>query len=458
MQNSRWQDPLGSSASGCYSEPDVEMQFGVRFSDYENEDDEAFISFTTTESKCEQLFEQGLGLKLRGEFEQALHCFLDCMRGMQECQYFAKLPQTLRELGELYNQMGFYNKAVEFVQAEKLFYEAVIVETATDSGQRPKGRKPRRPFSKKSGSSLTNRRGSNPAEYGDLLIKKAEEFDKLCHICAQENKFDLALDYCGKAAKIKRSVFGADHPATVATLEHFTVLYAEVGRAEYVNAFHSMKADGCTDNGVRGDLSDVRTTNESEQNTSVSIHDTNEGLQFNCDGMRSLQPSGNVTSLIQEEPDSPLKDNHIPELSLSVHSFEETGPSLNDTENSKQETVSHTHYIEDSCVQTIAFEGQGRENVSECNLLQPSSSMTENNIQGSSNDNNIQSKHAFDSSLSSLHSIHKELNAIKELPGCVVVWQGENRGIEQSRCLPLWVLLLGAFIEMALLAYLLCAQ
>lgn len=464
MQNSRWHDPLGSTASGCYSEPDIEMQYGGgRYSDHEDDEDEAFISFTTTESKCEQLFERGLELRLQGELEQALHCFLECMKGMQECQYFAKLPQTLRQLGELYNQTECYEKAVEFAQAEKLFYEAVIVDT---SEQRPRTK--RKPFSKKSSHRLTNRRGSNPAEYGDLLIKKADEFDKLSRICSQEKKFDLALDYCGKAAKIRQSVFGADHPATVSTLEYFTVLYAEVGRAEYIHACHSMRADETTDNVsiAKGDLCNVETlsaTDKTKHVTHVPIHDTNEELQSDCEGKHSLQPSVNDISLIQEEIASTLKgtcEPHIPQPSLDIDHVQikkEKGPWNKNTEDLKQETTSHTHLDGDSYLQTITIEGQEQDNLPKCSLLQPSSTVSNSNdIQDT--DNNIQSKHTFNSPLSSLHSIHKELNAIKELQGCGVVWQPENRGIEQARCLPVWVLLLGAFIEMALLAYFLCFQ
>jgi hypothetical protein len=46
----------------------------------------------------------------------------------------------------------------------------------------------------------------------------------------------LALEYCGKATKIRQSVFGDDHPVTLQTLELFTTVYAEVGRLQYCDA------------------------------------------------------------------------------------------------------------------------------------------------------------------------------------------------------------------------------
>lgn len=197
------------------------------------EEDDAFgICFTTTESKCEELYERGVLLKSQGQLETALTCFVESLKRMQECQYFAKLPHTLHELAELYHAMERYDKAVEFAQAEKLFYEAVLV----DRHGTKRERKSRHAYATADGS-------SDPADYGDLLVKKASEFEELSRLCARDNKFELALDYCGKAAKIRQSVFGQEHPSTVATLEYFTELYAEVGRQQYSAAMHRMSSE-----------------------------------------------------------------------------------------------------------------------------------------------------------------------------------------------------------------------
>lgn len=215
---------------------------GQNHLDQEDETEEdAFITFTTTESRCEQLYEKGMELKSQGQLEDALSCLLECLRRMQECQYFAKLAQTLHQLAELYHTLEKYDKAVEFAQAEKLFYEAVIIdlqdkkETTEEKGTRrkPKGKRRKQPSSE-----------PDPSDsYGDLLILKAEEFDKLAHLCAQEKKFQLALDYCGKAVKIRQSVFGPDHPVTTTSLEYFTVLYAEVGRKQYAAALQKVEQE-----------------------------------------------------------------------------------------------------------------------------------------------------------------------------------------------------------------------
>ena len=216
-QNSTGSLSIGSSISDDASrdspleeEPDV---------------DDTFISFTTTETKCEQLYGRGIELKSQGELQPALSVFLDCLKKMQECQYFAKLPLTLHQLAEIHHALQLYDKAVEYAQAEKLFYEAVIIDLVN-----------------KKGGSRTPRRKSDPAEYGDLLLRKADELEKLSHLCAREKNFQLALDYCGKVAKIQQSVLGPEHPVTINTLEYFTVLYAEVGKRDYISAMKQLES------------------------------------------------------------------------------------------------------------------------------------------------------------------------------------------------------------------------
>lgn len=193
-------------------------------------EDDAFISFSTAESKCEEAYERGVELKSCGQLESALSIFLECLGMMQECQYFAKLAQTLHHLAEIYHSLEQYDKAVEFAQAEKLFYEAVIL----DLHKSKEGNAKMKP--KKKTVAVPDPTDS----YGDLLIGKADEFDRLAHLCADEKKFQLALDYCGKAVKIRQSVFGSEHPVTVGSLEYFTILYAEVGRCQYATALQTI--------------------------------------------------------------------------------------------------------------------------------------------------------------------------------------------------------------------------
>lgn len=188
--------------------------------------DDAFITFKTTETRCEELYDRGMELKSQKELEDALSCFLECLKGMQECQYFAKLPQTLHELADVYRNLERFDEAAEFAKTEKLFYEAVTVDLQDGGASRISN-----------GSKLRD----DPAEYGDLLIRKADDFEHLARVSAEEKKFVLAVDYCRKAVKIRQTVFGPEHLITTATLEYLSVLYAEVGRAEYAVVRQQLK-------------------------------------------------------------------------------------------------------------------------------------------------------------------------------------------------------------------------
>ena len=207
----------------------------------EDEPEDAFITFTTTESRCEQLYEKGMELKSQGQLEDALSCLLECLSRMQECQYFAKLAQTLHQLAELHHTLERYDKAVEFEQAEKLFYEAVIVDLQDPDKREVTERKSTKKNPK--GRRHKHLEPDLSDSYGDLLILKADEFEKLARLCAQEKKFQLALDYFGKAVKIRQSVFGPDHPVTTSSLEYFTVLYAEMGRKQYNAALQQVEQE-----------------------------------------------------------------------------------------------------------------------------------------------------------------------------------------------------------------------
>lgn len=188
--------------------------------------DDAFITFKTAETRCEELYHRGMKLKSQKELEDALSCFLECLKGMQECQYFAKLPQTLHELADVYRNLERFDEAAEFAKTEKLFYEAATVDLQDGGASR---------------ISNSSKLRDDPAEYGDLLIRKADDFEHLARVSAKEKKFVLAVDSCRKAVKIRQTVFGPEHLITTATLEYLTVLYADVGRAEYEVVMQQLK-------------------------------------------------------------------------------------------------------------------------------------------------------------------------------------------------------------------------
>lgn len=528
----RFQDPLGSRASSCYSSwsdhDAAEMQQHATSEDDWDEGD-TFISFTTTETKCEELFEEGLQHKLKGEFDKAIPCFLKCLEGMQECQYFAKLPQTLHTLAELYQSLNCYDKAVEFAQAEKLFYEAVLLDSSKSSeaqeSKDSKARTKRKPFSKKP-RNQSWRRGSNPAEYGDLLIKKADEYIRLARLCAGEKKFDLALDYCAKAAKIRKSVFGDAHPVTMETLDYLTVLYAEVGRAEYANVLQRARSSGEEKERVqadeRGNLlhleADQSLTSESDKclngaqhlstvshtSATVSSSCTNATVASHTTMERSIEAqAGNDAAAACKRKEGPMakeatlltgegeeEERRELDSKLTLRACDQLNPSLDqgwkdspnketrqDVESSKSSTGSDEdcqnsphpsdaakgHHQEMNGIKAVRSDysdtsasGRQGESLHSCIVDEQSTVETPNDPFLYSTPPPTPKKMdifypMFDGS-NGTKPTAVITDVLSKAPGCVYV-PVQEQGIEHARCLPLWVLLLGAFVELAILAY-----
>ncbi|KAL4238597.1 hypothetical protein ACF0H5_003304 [Mactra antiquata] len=75
-----------------------------------------------------KMFEEGLKHDNDGKKIEALKCYLKCLVGLKENSKFALLPQCLRNIGEIYYGRDEYEKAISFIQAEKLYYESVLVD------------------------------------------------------------------------------------------------------------------------------------------------------------------------------------------------------------------------------------------------------------------------------------------------------------------------------------------
>jgi hypothetical protein len=482
---------------------------------------DTFISFTTTETKCEQIFEEGLLYKTRGELDRALQCFLKCLEGMQECQYFAKLPQTLHILAEIYQSLQCYDKAIEFASAEKLFYEAVLIDATktqmreTSAGatssceKKPRGK--RRPFGKKP-RDQSWRRGSNPAEYGDLMIKKADEYNHLAKLCADQKEYELALDYCGKAAKIRKSVFGDSHPVTTETLDYLTVLYAEVGRAEYATALknvHRTQQQGSDLLHVLEDERPSSTTSEGDNcpNASLQLPPVNltsaevSSAVPTCSSTMGLTTDDNHTSdracssiskgpvscSIDKEDTEEATDGFLGSQKPTLKGSEQRprligGEGCTET---KQDAGSQHQLIQKSspwsgdCQKELpirhSLHGQDREtkgiqenksdlsDTSKNVLNSHSSTHNEQSMTGMANDPLHNSsplptrshKESVDGAVNGANKATAAMitDVLSKAPACVYVPIVPEQGIEHARCFPLWVLLLGAFVEMAILAY-----
>ncbi|XP_034419365.1 nutritionally-regulated adipose and cardiac enriched protein homolog isoform X2 [Cyclopterus lumpus] len=170
----------------------------------------------------EGLFELGQQLQQQGEYQAALHCFLSCLLGLTHVQSFTYLPNCLHQIAELFITEKNYEKALQFIQAEKMFYEVALIELTTLHGSTG----PQEEATLGSGGWTT------PEELSEQA-SQAQQLERLAQLCIMSKQPHLALEYSGKAAKIHQRAFGNDHPITARSLELMATVYAEIGKTEY---------------------------------------------------------------------------------------------------------------------------------------------------------------------------------------------------------------------------------
>ncbi|XP_077476997.1 nutritionally-regulated adipose and cardiac enriched protein homolog [Stigmatopora argus] len=170
----------------------------------------------------EGLFELGQQLQQQGEYQAALHCFLSCLLGLTHVHSFTSLPNCLHQIAELFITEKNYEKALQFIQAEKMFYEVALIElTALHRNTGPQKE-----------SSLCSAGWVSPEELSEQA-SQAQQLERLAQLCIMSKQPHLALEYSGKAAKIHQRAFGNDHPITARSLELMATVYVEIGKTEY---------------------------------------------------------------------------------------------------------------------------------------------------------------------------------------------------------------------------------
>ncbi|XP_067336093.1 nutritionally-regulated adipose and cardiac enriched protein homolog isoform X3 [Channa argus] len=170
----------------------------------------------------EGLFELGQQLQQQGEYQAALHCFLSCLLGLTHVQSFTSLPNCLHQIAELFITEKNYGKALQFIQAEKMFYEVAMIElTALQGSTGPQEE-----------ATLGSAGWTTPEELSEQA-SQAQHLERLAQLCIMSKQPHLALEYSGKATKIHQRAFGNDHPITARSLELMATVYAEIGKTEY---------------------------------------------------------------------------------------------------------------------------------------------------------------------------------------------------------------------------------
>ncbi|XP_065831612.1 uncharacterized protein [Oscarella lobularis] len=209
-----------------------------------------------------ELFAKGLAFERNGKPDYALQCYVNCLKDLRGGSTFTKLPQCLHRIADIYFEDNQYEKALQFIQAEKLYYEKALIDLGD--------------LLATSGSANDNddNQVDEPATSDSPLAQKADEYERLARLCLDEGTPHLALEYCGKATKIRQSVFGDHHATTVQSLELFTTIYAQVGKMEYSDAMKKYtRTHNDNDDGVDRDSQDRDEKEASSQKDETLIEE-----------------------------------------------------------------------------------------------------------------------------------------------------------------------------------------
>ena len=496
LERSQMLSSLNYSGNSSNSDRDFDVsEHSALLRDESDEEEDAFISFTTTESRCESLFQQGLELKLRGDVEDALLCFEDCLRGMRDCQYFAKLPQTLQHLKHLYRVLGNEDKADEYGEADKLFQEATepkLSSPSLNNGSQPRSK--RKPFSKKTPSILSSS-VCNPAEYGNLMVRKALEYEKLARSHVEKGNMDVAMSCCKKAVVLRNCVRGQTAPVVEEAMALLEYVYGELEkRSKRLSVSElSYETNKVTDvqlerGPAKGDLS----VPSPKLSNCMETKDWDEHEATKVDtGIQSANFSRPHSAAMWSAPTDMCSHWHSDE-NQARHCVNVPAPSSWDRQESLGMPSTQGHGTEEGYSAGIGETRLGRDftpsvvQVSSTNgsclhcdhtpelnggKEPPSPDKPDKTadpepcwvvpVQPHFNSHPHHLSHhknlckGVTKGVKNLTKLSAELKA----PMCVTLdvqtVKSDRGAMEHPRCLPLWVLLLGAFVEMALLAYML---
>ena len=189
----------------------------VDFSDSEDEDEQGdcFITFTTSESRCDDLFDQGVDMVAQGDPRAALNTFLDTLTSLQECQYTNKLLPTLHQLAEAYRTLGEMEKAREISDTVCLMQEAMN-DTLKEKWKTRKQSRRAKPVLEQT-------------DYGSLFLQKANSYETLAQDLEQNGDVEQALEHSKSAFRIRQYVLGPHSPSTEESLRHLIALYVKEG-------------------------------------------------------------------------------------------------------------------------------------------------------------------------------------------------------------------------------------
>lgn len=229
--------------------PPLKMNFAERGDAEEVSPDDGKGDHVTSRGKS-TLYQKGDQFLKTGQVDEALKCFLESLKGLTEANTFQELPQCLHQISDIYFSKNEYEKAVYFIQAEKMYYETALIDILQFQQEVAEKRKNQTDSEKPNASDQQEAENEKGKVFDKRSVSpevaKANEFENLANLCLREGRLQLAMEYCGKATKLFREVYGDDHPRTIRALDLFTCIYADVGKKLYEDAmqkFDSNKED-----------------------------------------------------------------------------------------------------------------------------------------------------------------------------------------------------------------------
>ncbi|XP_046567394.1 LOW QUALITY PROTEIN: uncharacterized protein LOC124275770 [Haliotis rubra] len=236
-----------------------------------------------TEDSRNILFGRALVYERDSKKNCALKCYLACLSHLTPESNFVLLPQCLRNIADLYYRKEEYEKAILFIQAEKLFYENALVDT-NEIQQKIES------LRQGAGTSDSSRSNEDAKIAADSL--RADEYEHLAKLCVDKGQPQLALEYAGKATKLRQKIYGNDNPITKESLDFFATLYAEVGKQQYSDSITQLN-DG---DGSDGASVSPAVTPSMERSPSSILRQRRAGDDKEKKQVRFQEPEGGSSS------------------------------------------------------------------------------------------------------------------------------------------------------------------
>uniref|UniRef100_UPI00398F48CC nutritionally-regulated adipose and cardiac enriched protein homolog isoform X2 n=1 Tax=Pristiophorus japonicus TaxID=55135 RepID=UPI00398F48CC len=214
--------------------------------------DYTFPDKSVLSNRREQLYTKGMQYLQQGKSEAALKSFKNCLQSLTETDSFVSLPQCLHQIAEIYLQEDDYNRALQFVQAEKKYYEAALINHTAMKEE-----------------STTEERGSwNSSEKSSMQAQLAIDYKKLTKLCIRDNRSHLALECSGE------KMFVSENPVSTRSFERLTSECKVINEADSSRPYNSaISQDSAADQLL--DLSNEVLPQRLESTPNARMHEPN---------------------------------------------------------------------------------------------------------------------------------------------------------------------------------------